>query len=1266
MAEDRAGEADLVSDETQLNSEQETEWGDADPADTGEMKVDAIEQIGRFQIRRMLGSGGMSVVYDGFDPELHRRVAVKLLRTRGDAEHGTRDRDLIMREAQAMARLNHPNVITVYQVGEHDGQVYIAMELVEGETLRDWLMHEHRSRGEILNMFLQAGSGLQAAHEAGLIHRDFKPENVLVGREGRVRVLDFGLARGALDLVSTPETPAATASGEGGTGEGGNRLVKSLTRTGAVMGTPLYMAPEQHMLEPMDARVDQFSFCVALYEALYGIRPFPGETYAEFASNVINGMVRERPSHATVPEWLDRVIRRGLSRFPDERYETMERLLQDVITAQEFEEARAGRARAEVEGARAAVLREDFLEARAKIRGALEVEDSPAARALWWRLSRNPLKWVRRVGARIISLAATEDGRRLVAGGTDGCVHLLNVENLRTRVLRSGRGQVGSVAVASDGTIAAGSESGVVSVWQPGTTGGRPFEGHGGAVYGLIFLPGDHLLSSSWDGTLRIWDLETGKEIRRIDAHEGSVQGIAMAKDGTVASAGTDGTVRLWNLETGEQLACLEGHAKLEPRGFVAFSPDGNGLVSESEKDHTMRLWTRGRGGDWDLGGELEGHTDTVTHARWLADGRRIASVSYDGTLRIWDATAREAQRTYPTKGQLCGVAELEGARYLATGGEEIRQWDLVLADQSDPAEGHDLSVNSVRFSHNGARLFSGGEDGTVREWDIESGRQRRCIDVTTTTTSVAFSANDERLYVGQFDRPIRALDVEAGSEVLPLLGHDAAVSFIVPLDDEHMASTGWDGTVRIWNVEQGVETAKLGGGSWAFSLAANGDGSRVAQAGDGWIKLWNVESGEGEELDGVDQKILLGLVWHPERDVLAWGGDRGKVVLQDFESGSRTELGEPGCQLNRIAFSRDGEFVGGAYADGLTRMWDLERGTCLEFGKHAGTPFAFDVNHDGSLVATGSDDGTVRLWSAATGRPLWWGRLMTTDLVTLTHRGWERAGAPKGDDGCRWEQQVRTRAVLATASEESVWLFTGTSLECWDRLNDQLRGTWPLEDVRRLSVMGDWCFVQTGDRVFRWDESGPGWSTSGAIAWEVVGDELWIASPKRVVCFDPLGRQIVSFAGAPGVSAVSRVGGKLILGFEEGALEVSSSGEEDEEEATLSLEDHPPSRVRRILEGPMGTVIAAFDSGAVGLWSPADGKSLYRAKLHGAVDFLLYQGGYLHALTGLGDTLRLDLRAFEVPYPQLLRDVWREVPVVWREGLAVLEPPPKNHPLAP
>ena len=286
-----------------------------------------LPRVGRFAILRKLGAGAMGVVFAGYDEELDRKVAIKLLRTAGDPGHG---RARLLREAQALARLSHPNVVQVHEIGEHGGQVFVAMEFVSGTTLRQHLSAKQLSWQEVLKLMIQAGRGLEAAHRAGLVHRDFKPDNIMVATEGRARVLDFGLVRMAddnLDELDDP-TPLAGTAVEPPSSDGTQVAeTASLTRTGSVLGTPNYMALEQHLGRATDPLGDQYSFCVTTWEALYGQRPFAPGTLAQLFEAVRDFKLRPPPRETKVPRRVREILTRGLRPERERRWPNMGELL---------------------------------------------------------------------------------------------------------------------------------------------------------------------------------------------------------------------------------------------------------------------------------------------------------------------------------------------------------------------------------------------------------------------------------------------------------------------------------------------------------------------------------------------------------------------------------------------------------------------------------------------------------------------------------------------------------------------------------------------------------------------------------------------------------------------------------------------------------------------------------------------------------------------------------------------------------------------------
>ena len=283
-------------------------------------------------MRTKLGRGGMGVVYGAYDPVLGRRVALKLVRHRDTPESlDAKVDERLRREAQALARLSHPNVVSLYDVGACEHGDFLALELVPGIDLDRWLRKQSRPWQTQLEIFLDAGRGLAAAHAAGLIHRDFKPTNVIVGPHGHVTVVDFGLARSA-ELDTTVANKALDPEREPDAPQG-VLLSRRLTGTHVIVGTRGYMAPEQLLGLAVGPRADQFSFCVSLYEALYGVRPYPGKNAVETATSFARGTLVEPEERNGVPKRLHETIMTGLSIEPSDRFPTMDALMSELRRA---------------------------------------------------------------------------------------------------------------------------------------------------------------------------------------------------------------------------------------------------------------------------------------------------------------------------------------------------------------------------------------------------------------------------------------------------------------------------------------------------------------------------------------------------------------------------------------------------------------------------------------------------------------------------------------------------------------------------------------------------------------------------------------------------------------------------------------------------------------------------------------------------------------------------------------------------------------------
>ena len=349
LVADTSEDRDVKSDGFALVRDHETAAAEAPVAPTLFEDPMGSPTLGRYVVLGTLGQGGMGTVFEAFDRTLDRKVAIKVLHTDLGGEYTSR----LLREAQAMAKLSHPNVVCVFEVDTVDGQTFVVMELVQGQTLRQWLRQDPRPDWRrCVEVFIQAGQGLAAAHSTGLVHRDFKPSNVIIDDEGRARVLDFGLARRfevqSKDNDTEPHARMSKTEDDRSLGvatdrldsnkmaqaqsDGNSVLDGGLTETGLVMGTPAYMPPEQATGRQIDARSDQFSFCVSLHEAVYGERPFTGSTRTELMASMTDGNLQLASKGRLVPVRLRTILQRGLAADPVQRWPSMDALLHELRT----------------------------------------------------------------------------------------------------------------------------------------------------------------------------------------------------------------------------------------------------------------------------------------------------------------------------------------------------------------------------------------------------------------------------------------------------------------------------------------------------------------------------------------------------------------------------------------------------------------------------------------------------------------------------------------------------------------------------------------------------------------------------------------------------------------------------------------------------------------------------------------------------------------------------------------------------------------------
>jgi WD40 repeat protein/tRNA A-37 threonylcarbamoyl transferase component Bud32 len=957
-------------------------------------------RFGPYCVRELLGQGGMGSVWlaERVDGLFTRRVALKLVHP---ALTGLGLAERLSRERTILAGLDHPNIARLYDAGiAEDGQPYLALEYVPGTPFGSYCDRRQLGVRERVQLFRQVLAAVQYAHGHLVIHRDLKPSNILVTDEGRVCLLDFGIAKLFQD---------------------GTALETELTRLSGRALSLDYASPEQIVGEPITIAADVYSLGVMLYELLSGQSPYrlarrsrAALEEAILASDLVplgKAVVEDSAAAhraASVPGLtrslrgdIDTIVTKALRKLPAERYSTVDALGEDLARWLRKEPIVARRDRL---GYRAAkFVRRHW--AALTIAGAFILALMGGLVATSYEASVAARQRDAALRAQLQSLTQTAAAR--LSEGDAASALGIAIQVLR-RQGAEGADVSAALAIFQEARAA---DSQVLAL----TTGMRLPDTDSASI---DYSPDGRRILTEWGGhSAAIWDAATGGGLSTVRAGEGTttLEDAVFSPDGRrILMVASDGVARIRSAQTGRVLVELRGHTDLV--WSAAFSPDGRRVVTASS-DRTARIWNAA------TGQELLQlvHADKVYTARFSFDGRRIVTGSHDESAHIWDAaTGREILRLSGLGEAVFAAAFSHDGRRLVTGSGDgrVRLWDAATGRLILPLIGHRDVVPDASFSPDDRFVLTASEDHTARIWDAAYGRQMavfvhpgrvwgaefspdgryvatvssdgtarvwknpldgqssRLIRQPEQVVAAAFSPDGRRILTASFDRTAVVWDARTTQPLTVLRGHtDRLWSAAFSADGQRIVTGSRDGLARVWDAATGRELLRLRGHTGGVhSVAFSPDGRRIVTASyDKTARIWDATTGrELVRLEGHSDKL----------GSAAFSPDSRRIVTASSDSTARIWDANTGRELLRLeghtaglesaAFSPDGRRVITASDDRTARIWDATTGKQLvKLSGHEGGVSSAQFSADGLRIVTASLDRSVRVWESATGHAL-------------------------------------------------------------------------------------------------------------------------------------------------------------------------------------------------------------------------------------------------------------------------------------------------------
>ncbi|WP_254508369.1 WD40 repeat domain-containing serine/threonine protein kinase [Anatilimnocola floriformis] len=976
------------------------------------------ERIGEYRLIRLIGRGGMGVVYEALHEVEQRRVALKMLSRMSQADAIARER--FRREAEATGKLTHPNIVQIFEVGEFQGQPFLALEYVAGPTLAEQWKQSRRSPAEAAEIVEQLARAIHYAHEQGIIHRDLKPGNVLLSPD-RPKITDFGLA-----------TPLESSD---------------LTMTGEIVGTPDYMSPEQARgkcsRQNVGKAADVYALGAMLYTGVAGRPPFQGATALD-ALELVRSHEPVFPSriNPAVPRDLETICLKCLEKDPTRRYATAEALADDLhrfLMSEPVLARRPGQferfrrlcrrnpvtAVTTVLGLVAMLLAVGFtashsvtLQLRAEQKLTKEAlrnveiqksraEDNALQLTQQQALTTSALVDAERFRQRAEALStslAMERGLTLIDQGDVGrgmlllghCLQIAPASDkdlhhviranlaaihrrmpLQLHAVLEHKGEVRAAAFSPNGKLLlAGGRNSRPQLWdvETGKPIGEPLP-HGGEVKSVVFShDGTFVVTASTDKTVRVWDTLTRVPIGELLAHPQAVHSMALSSDNKLLATGcNDGTTTLWELPSGTQLRQWKQAASVHT---MAFSPDGGKLVTGNAM-RRAQMWNVQTGEPF---GEAMVHQGEVLSAAYRPDGWWLVTGTENGSVQFWEAnTGKSIGFPLVHRGPVRTVGYSADGRTLWTGGAygQVRLWDAAIMTPLGSPIHHQSVVHTVAQTKDQRYLATGSADGILRIWQKpDVADQSLVIPHKHLVYCLAISPDGESLVSGTADPTGQIRSTKTGAIIgQPLVHKHSLLDAAYSPDGKVIVTASIDRTARLWNAADGTPIGEpLVHTGHVYSVMFSPDGQTLLTgAKDNGLRFWNPKTGEQ-----IGETIMLpnwvhAAVYSPDGQTILTGCEDGNARLYDVATRELITTIPHRGPVKAAAFSPDGtKFLTGTWDDRTARLFDAETlepiGPPLAHQEHV---LAVAFSPDSKTMATGAWDGTARLWDVATGRPI-------------------------------------------------------------------------------------------------------------------------------------------------------------------------------------------------------------------------------------------------------------------------------------------------------